>query len=785
MGLNSVGSGHYAFFKSILNSNQRYAGRMALGRLNGMNVSLSGSDLESNKYHSIHNIETFNSLISQYLATLSKVSASLRTNEISYIENLLSQFKKDGKKSSLLSEEELQALEELKSPSGITYSNYQKLISALNKVKYNGDVQKMQETFSRQRNNIELLKSQFDQLDETTQKQVQEDYIMDYDTYKKTHGKILKSSLKVSEDNIQKYRLTTISELVARVNKILKQLDDSPTFTAAIEKAYREHLEDSKFDITNDSSLHGYIIDTIINYIEEEKNSTLKDDSILDTIINHITNNLDNLENSKETGKVSFRINNENKSVQQLFLKTNTNVVRLLLETENAEKIIANLFPENNQLLQGFKKIKQDLSSLSKTRFEKMTAELNRQMRDTLKSKKVQVNGKEMTIRDALSSGTRLQELFKEDQMEFLQMAEDAVRKLKIRVSKSPFAEKLAHDQVLQENISNIIFNKIGGQLNLKDDVYYAIDVPTLSGEKILNKNRNGLKSVLDDINKIITTQLDSYLENYYNATSSTKRKGQADVKTARDIYVQEMKDLYNNLKDFYNNLPQKAQKELDKYANESQRFLGSVSVKEYELYIDSLGYHGGTLGSTSMKAIQNIQDMYEMGGITAVDLKGLQFALLNCGDALLGGKTLRTSLENYLLGGAALMMFDEGYGEAIPYLEQMESKIAALMPKNLNLYALNQAYVPASYVLETIQQQLSKFYKTQLSEDVEEWTNTNRVVITNDATEALISREGTLEERFSSTAGAVESQISIQFLFMAGMLDIFKNLESALQVKT
>ena len=108
---------------------------------------------------------------------------------------------------------------------------------------------------------------------------------------------------------------------------------------------------------------------------------------------------------------------------------------------------------------------------------------------------------------------------------------------------------------------------------------------------------------------------------------------------------------------------------------------------------------------------------MYESGGITTMDVDTLELALLNCAPEAIGGPILKKSLESYLLGGAALMVFDEGYGEAIPYLENMESEIKKLMPKNLNLYFLNQAYVPASYIIETIHANLSNFYHKEMND--------------------------------------------------------------------
>jgi len=97
----------------------------------------------------------------------------------------------------------------------------------------------------------------------------------------------------------------------------------------------------------------------------------------------------------------------------------------------------------------------------------------------------------------------------------------------------------------------------------------------------------------------------------------------------------------------------------------ENSHFLESISVKEYDLYDNEIGFHAGTLGPSNTHILNNIYNMYLSGGLTPLDVDILDFALLNCSDAAAGGIKLRKSLEMYLLGGAALMVFDEGMGNA------------------------------------------------------------------------------------------------------------------------
>ena len=224
----------------------------------------------------------------------------------------------------------------------------------------------------------------------------------------------------------------------------------------------------------------------------------------------------------------------------------------------------------------------------------------------------------------------------------------------------------------------------------------------------------------------------------------------------------------------------------MEKYSDQAQYFMESISVKEYTLYQDALGFHGGTLGPNSEKAIDNILKMYAQGGISIIDRDVLIFSLLNCSDYAAGGSALRTSLENYLLGGAALMMFDEGYGSiATNFLEKIPDTIKKLLPANLNLYQLNGAYIPASYLLETIYQNLKQFYNLEVEKYTSNFIQHNKVIITTGPQQYYKGEEDvSWLTKFEEVSQQVVDVTQIKFSFMAGMLDIFSNLAIAFDIK-
>jgi len=211
-------------------------------------------------------------------------------------------------------------------------------------------------------------------------------------------------------------------------------------------------------------------------------------------------------------------------------------------------------------------------------------------------------------------------------------------------------------------------------------------------------------------------------------------------------------------MKGLMNSLAMTSEEQEKAWEELSNTFISSISVKEYTLYNNDLGYHGGSLGSGGAPAgvVKNITRMYELGGITPIEADELLFSILNCAPSAIGSG-LKEHLENYLLGGAALMMFDEGFTASKTYLKQMQEQIGInALPTNLNLYFLNGVYVPASYIIYNIYANLSAFYG-QLNTDIESIKQRNRVVITNNASLSLVSKASgtTLAERFSATAAA------------------------------
>ena len=216
------------------------------------------------------------------------------------------------------------------------------------------------------------------------------------------------------------------------------------------------------------------------------------------------------------------------------------------------------------------------------------------------------------------------------------------------------------------------------------------------------------------------------------------------------------------------------------------QTFSTSVSVKDYDLYNNVLGFHGGKLGSGTApeKVMENITEMYALGGITALDANALMIAVDNCGDAMIGGASLRTPLENYLLGGAALIMFDDSFALSDNFLANMTTQLKG--QKVVNIYRLNTRYIPSSFILNKIYDNLTEIYLNILENNPVERTTNNYVTITNNNTTEVFNdpkvQNKSLEDQWIAVREIVEHNILVLFSFMGGLLDILENLPKAFE---
>ena len=796
-----LGNGRYVFFKHLSSSPIpafREAYEIASNRLNAVSVQLQGKDIQGNSANETPEMQKFDAMMKSYLNKLSAIAAAMRNNEITYIQDLITSLEHD-KKGKFTKEKN--ALKRL-SNGKISMADYTELINTLNKIKYADQQKEFAENIKTQIKNINVLQDNLNSLSKEEKNQAITSYNEKYGKYTSEYANIVTRArtIKATIGNetlteVARVQKTNLDSLADKINKTLEYLAENEELINCIKAEYTQHMNESDFIITKSKfidSIIDQIIEEIRNNPRQWSQTTAK--KISSNIIKAFSSNksIRDLGSNSQASKITFQKKQMNPA--ELLLRSlmggrgSKSIVDILLSLENVEEIITDLIPEKadyyiSQLL----RIKNEMSNATNTiekTLDKDKKGFNKNLRNDFRSSNL---GQELAKTITDSGGQfDLDAIMQNQTNNFLDRIKLSLQDLNIRVKKSSLAELMASERA-KKGIEQAISTKIGGSFNLKDDIMYIIRTNTVKAPTE-NEISNELKSVLAEVNIALDQVIDTYLETYYNREKGSKyeneQSGTTNTQKAREDYETTMKTLLKNLQEIYEKLDKDVKKQLDQYAQATHTFLGSVSVKEYSLYQNEIGFHGGTLGPTALKAMENIQNMYLKGGISTLDMSTLEFALLNCSDNAIGGSNLRTSLEQYLLGGAALMMFDEGYGEAIPYLEKMEPTIRQLMPQNLNLYQLNGAYIPASFVLETIYQNLNDFYNKEYTNCISDFKVRNKVIITNNANDKAMWYGSNIEESFQKTSENVLANINIQFIFMAGMLDIFTNLSKAFDVK-
>ena len=786
--LDSLIGGKYIFFKSLSN-NANLAARVGSVKAQFTGIGGAGQNTigppQSNDYLK------FSSFMNSYLNKLQSIAAKWRAIEVRFVQKSIENLSADGKK--IIADNDIErGLQELAASvtSGdahINEKNYHKLIAAINVIKYQDDLEHFKSIIQEQTANIEAVKTnlaKIKELDEDEYKELSHLYEINYGKYINQYTEDITNKFKADFKAIQKTYLTQVAE---KINSALYELSKVPGLEQIINDIWTQYPGDTTIDLS-DTQYVDNILDQIVRKaladVEQGPKTLVK--NLLQEI--KIDPSLIFGKKENQSAKAFIRKNNSRKkSFEEAILDNNRILGKILDTASNGEEILQHICGDSKQV----KKILKIFRTAKKKVDEAKEAEKNQAWRTHFDSKVRDIlkNTEHMKEFEAhLENNTSIKSIINKG-FKIIKPEEIVAGlrgKLQFRIKKSALSEVVAlyHNEIVDH-----VFNNLPGSVNMKDDVFAVVKLSSNTIEVNDQAIDNELQPVITEINKVIHNYLSDYIETYASRDDgSTEKKGTTDVARARNIYVQKMTDVYTAIKEIIDQYPDLAAA-IEQYGKDTDTFLESISVKDYTLYNDAIGFHAGTLGpkwkpgDTSLKALENIQEMYRQGGISIIDMATLEFAILNCSPYAVMSD-VKPALESYLLGGAALMVFDQGLGEAQAYLENMESMVDALMPKDLNLYFLNQGYVPASYIITSIYTNLSAFYNQELNDGYEEFMTRNRVLIINNASENLIPKTGTLQDKFEATAAAAWSQIDIQFIFMAGMLEIFQNLGTVFNVR-
>lgn len=212
-----------------------------------------------------------------------------------------------------------------------------------------------------------------------------------------------------------------------------------------------------------------------------------------------------------------------------------------------------------------------------------------------------------------------------------------------------------------------------------------------------------------------------------------------------------------------------------------------STTVKGYNKYNNQQGFHGGSLGGSVETQLKNIYKMYEYGGVDLPDINWMTFAVYNSGNNMIGSEN-KTPIEHILSAVAGMLLFDDAGEQALYIKSQIEGKqfIPPGGSRFLHLYYLNDFYFPSSYILQLTYNGLVEAYN--MVQEFSFYQNADTGNTSGNIKGATVTIENNVIEPSSSyNLGwgdffeGNKDGVSINIVFLAGLLDIIKILNSKL----
>lgn len=734
-------NGRYVFFNSLRSSHNRNnvsAYKSALQDVASIrnSLKLDSSYKEESEKH-LGNIR-------KYLSFIRSMIDSLRANEIDFLEDQLSRLPEDSPLRDLFPKDE-----------DLSNFNYTQINEAFNLILQDQD--QYEKSLEIQRENMKTIQDSY--LNAAKNKDTQErlDRLFE-EKYTQYVRELMAHAYRFDASRMKSYKQSLTKQLAARANMVMKDLSGNSTVMQAIQASISATGELNMSDAQIQAAIINVVTDRVINAPLDMDVSNIVN-GITDSLINHTKETFQQMEGIE----FSRILQPDFQELEQLALTTNKSLGAHIvnLDDESIENIKKN-YPEAAN----------DITNLIKTaKKNKVDDATLRKLKTTVtKNLKAQIKARAQQ----LTNDPNLEQMTKEEFANKFKDVNNFITSTKfagglqgalahVSFQHQSIAEILASNNV-KKQIAGAIANNIPGvTVSFKADIRFSVGaIPESAFEDI------DLSNIINDVVK----------DNYSNFLLKYKEKssGQTDVAKAMEAYsewLDDMKKQIDEMIELDDSITDKMDARKKAYEELYKTFSASISVKDYDVYNNILGFHGGSLGGKKSpeQVFKNITDMYQLGGLTDLDVEALMFAAMNCGDAMVGGADLRHELENFLVGGAALIMFDDSFAASEEYFKNIASEFRG--QKIVNIYRLNTEYKTASYVLEGIYQSLVSYYgDLENAAQIETVQAQSRVTIINDVTPDDIPKTGSTEEKWKAISDYTQKNIQISFSFMGGLLD-------------
>lgn len=704
------------------------------------------------------------SRITQYINWIGSMAASEQANEEDFLKKTKLKFEKEGK----LNPELKKDFDAFFANPGDNLLQIQNLINQIMHVNQK-DREKIDAIYNTNMASLSKRLEQIQQTDNDLYKEYKQAFHTNLGKFNRMMNKLVKDTpeFKTSYANLIASRVSSVIYNLSRNNEIMETISNYYTSHAKISNEklaqylityitqYINDLDLTKLNNTDGKTLAKEISNKLIQ--QKPRIDKIANDYVT-TIMNATT------QKSKETIR----------SIEEIALTTRRDTGRMFYDLTTAEQqdfiSIKNGYGDKlNDLEKKFlTNFGTGVISQTSKNLEKASKIINKAIR----AKAVEKFGAH--ILEAV--GTELEE--KASSMFKIRDLKAGLKNyLQVRISGPDMAEIQGDKEFRNFIVMNMITP--GKSTSLKNDITAYISFnDTAFANNIQVNTQNGQAPLLTNLP---ATFMDTYKE-FSNGTT--------DVAQAKKAYIQIIKEQLNLIEMAYKQklIDDKQKQQLLDALQED--FFSGISIKDYQYGTQQFGFHGGSLGPNIEKIMNNVSEMYELGGISKTDAEILAFAAANCGSDALGSH-LKEPLQTYILGAAATIMFDEGFAASEEFLNQMQQQLGIGGPKTLHLFRLQGGkYISASFVYSTIHKNLLAAYTDILSSINEaQHPQLNQVTINNNITEAMkpnYQEMPSAVDRWNDVSAKAykdNANIQINFSFMANLLDTFEAIAKAFDV--
>ena len=767
----------YIFFSTLYKDNSTLAENAKSHFLSAIRPKESDSE----------NYEKYLNYIQTYISNLEQLAKNEQARELQYVNSLRKKgmevvdYYKGGKFDYIAFMRDL----------NLVHTDAQKLMSKIQTNISNFDEIKGKIENSKNTN----LSNDLNNTGRTLYDKITRDYLFAYNNYINTMNEIIQPQLQESFSEQVNKKLQDIfskigndPQFMSKLIDNLRAVDPNAEIISSIQNWCVEYIKEELIANQQDISKVVFDINKITddqaqsifqNSIEESYSSTMstiKDD--VEKIIDSALNRNENIANLINTG--------ENNSLEEL--------LNTIGASSKSKEIIIEAFGEMQKKIS---KVNNDSTKDLAAKMRSIAAikgSFTKKIGELIRS---QVNGsKKMPKRERTKIvKSVIKKYEKQLDSSLRNTAERAARKIKITsTSANTVAEILATPNFegwLRENIHNVFIP--GKDIQFKSDIVFNFSSQQLNASDLNSVWEEGdLSFEVEQVKEIAENKSKNFLKRYYELTN-----GHTSVAAADEAYRKTMLEAIRYKRALLSQTQESAHKIIEDYF--SGGLEASISVKDYHYYNDEKGYHMGSMGGGGkvIDAVPNILKMLELGGISFGDTEVIITALLNSFEDSVIGTSLLDDIKNLLIGGAAMMLFDDGFANAQAYLERMKQELQVKDVKelptggSLHLLNLNGIYVPQSYVLFSIIEQLKRVYANILTEtsvsNITSEKTKNSLELSNPMNNSILEEIRNDKENYPTTASQwnavsqyAQSTVTIHFMFMGGMLDIMQQLEKS-----